>query len=49
MQTREVRGQKMPDNANVIYESSLINNREGWNKRAEGANFETLINEQGEI
>ena len=26
----------------------MINNRAGWNKRAEGANFEALINEQGE-
>ena len=25
----------------------IINNRAGWNKRAEGANFENLINEQG--
>ena len=24
-----------------------FNNLAGWNKRAEGANFETLINEQG--
>ena len=26
----------------------IFNNRAGWNKRAEGANFENLINEQGE-
>ena len=26
---------------------SKILKRAGWNKRAEGANFETLINEQG--
>ena len=26
----------------------IFNNQAGWNKQAEGANFETLINEQGE-
>ena len=29
--------------------SPLSNKQAGWNKRAKGANFDTLINEQGEI
>ena len=30
-----------------MVENFSYDNRAGWNKQAEGANFETLINEQG--